>query len=140
MSAWMMFSSCFNWMLNAGLSVWVISVRRASSRAFRVRSTIPRSSSLSLKITYPTSFSATSAFFSQKPMSISRFTVEAERRSTPRLTQAHRALYDGVEDRLDVGRRARNHSQDLGHGGLLLERFAERAPQSLELGLQVCMG
>jgi hypothetical protein len=32
------------------------------------------------------------------------------------------------------------HSQDLGHGGLLLERIAERAPQSLELGLQVCMG
>jgi hypothetical protein len=67
-------------------------------------------------------------------------TVEAEHRSIPRLTQAHRALYDGVEDRLDVGRRARNHSQDLGHGGLLLERLAERAPQSLELGLQVCMG
>jgi hypothetical protein len=122
MSAWMTFSSCFNWMLNAGLSVWVISVRRASSRAFRVRSTIPRSSSSSLKVTYPTSFSATSAFFSQKPMSISRYIVAA------------------VEDRLDVGRRARNHSQDLGHGGLLLERLAERAPQSLELGLRVCMG
>jgi len=37
--------------------------------------------------------------------------------------QVHRPLGDGVEHGLDVGRRARDHSQDLSGGGLLLQRL-----------------
>ena len=43
---------------------------------------------------------------------------------------------DGVEHRLHVGGRARDHAQDLAGGGLLLERLGERrgcAPRSREL-------
>ena len=51
--------------------------------------------------------------------------VEAEHGAVPRLAQPHRAPDDGVEHRLDVGRRARDDPQDLARGGLLLERLRD---------------
>jgi len=41
--------------------------------------------------------------------------------------QPHGFAGDGVENRLDVGGRARDHAQDLAGGGLLLERLGEAA-------------
>jgi hypothetical protein len=41
---------------------------------------------------------------------------------------------DCVEDRLNVGRRARDDAQDLGGRGLLLQRFGEVAVAALQLG------
>jgi hypothetical protein len=43
---------------------------------------------------------------------------------------------DGVEDRLDVGGRARDDAEDLAGGGLLLEGLGEVAIAGLELGEQ----
>ena len=42
---------------------------------------------------------------------------------TRRVAQPQRALGDRVEHRLHVGRRARDHAQDLADRRLLLERF-----------------
>jgi hypothetical protein len=63
-----------------------------------------------------------------------------------------RVLCDGVHDRLEVGRRARDHPQDLARSGLLLLRFCQAllqlaapggfAPQRLaedgSLGFELC--
>ena len=40
------------------------------------------------------------------------------------------ALADGVQHRLDVGRRLRDHAQDLGRRGLLFQRFAQLGEQA----------
>ena len=53
-----------------------------------------------------------------------------------RFAQPGRALRDGVEHGLDVGWRARDGSQDLGGGGLLLEGLGEIAVARLDLGEQ----
>ncbi len=50
----------------------------------------------------------------------------AEDRDRPGAEQPHRAVRDALEDRLDVGGRARDHGQDLGGGGLALQRLAQR--------------
>jgi hypothetical protein len=61
---------------------------------------------------------------------------------------------DGVEDRLRVGRRARDHLEDLGRGRLLLEHAlagrlesrplrslpGERSLECLELGRELALG
>src|SRR5262249_28952814 len=47
--------------------------------------------------------------------------------------QPHRSLGNRVEHRLDVGRRAGDHVQDLGAGRLLLERLGELARARLHL-------
>ena len=51
-----------------------------------------------------------------------------------RAAQPHRVADDGVEDRLRVGRRARDDLQDLAGGRLLLERFGQGTVARLELG------
>ncbi len=45
--------------------------------------------------------------------------VHPKDRRVHRVTEAHDVPHDRVEDRLDVGRRARDDPQDLGGGGLL---------------------
>src|SRR5205807_10319977 len=54
--------------------------------------------------------------------------------------QAHRALHDGLEDRLDVGRRAGDDAEDLARCRLLLERPRELSRALLDLVLQVGVG
>ena len=49
------------------------------------------------------------------------------------LAQPHRALSDGVEHALEVGRRGRDHAQDFGRGGLLLQRLAQLAVAPFQL-------
>ena len=46
------------------------------------------------------------------------------------LAQAGRPLHDGVEDRPDVGRRARDEAEDLGGGRLLFQRLRQPPTQS----------
>ena len=55
-----------------------------------------------------------------------------DRRARASLSSA-RALGDGVEHRLEVGRRRRDHAQDLGGRGLLLQRLGRRALSSVAL-------
>ena len=50
--------------------------------------------------------------------------------------QAAGASHDRVENRLDVGRRARDDAQDLGGGRLLLERFGQLARALVDLALE----
>jgi hypothetical protein len=54
---------------------------------------------------------------------VDQISVEAVDHSLRGFAQPHCAGGDGVERWLDVGRRARDHSQDLGRGGLLLQRL-----------------
>ena len=59
------------------------------------------------------------------------------RRRTSALAQLRaRSRHDRVEDRLDVGRRARDDAQDLAGGRLLLERLGEVGVLGLQLGEQ----
>jgi hypothetical protein len=56
--------------------------------------------------------------------------VQTEDRRIRRPAHSGGALGDGLHDRLEIGRRARDHPQDLSRGGLLLERlfrFVEQA-------------
>ena len=59
--------------------------------------------------------------------------VEPEEVAELGLAELRRAPGDRVEDRLDVGRRARDDAQDLAGRGLLLEGLGEIAVPSLEL-------
>ena len=52
------------------------------------------------------------------------------------IAQVRGALGDGAHHRLDVGRRAGDHAQDLADGGLLLERVLELAGALLDLALE----
>ena len=52
-----------------------------------------------------------------------RVPFQAEDRRIRRPAHPGSVLGDGVHDRLQIGRRARDHPQDLGRGGLLLERL-----------------
>src|SRR5206468_1137611 len=63
-------------------------------------------------------------------------TIEAEQRPVRALAQPHGVAHDGVKHRLHVGRRAGHDAQDLGRGGLLLERFLRliAGAAQLELG------
>ncbi len=54
----------------------------------------------------------------------------------PATAQPDRALRDGVEDRLHVGRRARDHAQDLAGRGLLLQGLGEVGVPGLQLAEQ----
>ena len=56
-----------------------------------------------------------------------RLAVETEDGAVERIAQPGGALGDGVEHGLDVGRRSRDHPQDLAGRGLLLERFGQVA-------------
>jgi hypothetical protein len=55
------------------------------------------------------------------------FAVAAEDAGVLRLAQAGGALRHGVENRLDVSRRAADDAQDVAGGGLLVERRGELA-------------
>jgi hypothetical protein len=57
----------------------------------------------------------------------------AEHARVGRLAQHRRALRDGFEDRLDVFRRAGDHSEDRSRGRLLLERLGQLPVPGLEL-------
>ena len=50
---------------------------------------------------------------------------EEEVAAHPRATQAGRPLNDGIEHRLEVGRRPAHDTEDLGEGGLARERLHE---------------
>src|SRR3990172_2982540 len=63
---------------------------------------------------------------------VDQLAVEAINRAENALAQAHRALSDRVEDRLDVRRRAADHAQDLTGRRLLLQRLREVAVAGLE--------
>jgi hypothetical protein len=52
-----------------------------------------------------------------------RHAVVTGEKSVTGLTEAGGGSDDGVKDGLQIGRRARDHAQDLGRGGLLLERL-----------------
>ena len=52
------------------------------------------------------------------------------------VAQPHDALHDRIEDRLDIGRRAGDHAQDLTGRRLLLQRFWEARVLGLELAEQ----
>jgi hypothetical protein len=52
------------------------------------------------------------------------------------IAEPYRAGHNCVEHRLDLGRRARDHPQNLGGRCLLLERFGERGVLGLKLGEQ----
>ena len=65
---------------------------------------------------------------------VEHLAVEAQQRARERLAQADRALHDGVEDRLHVGGRARDHAEDLAGRGLLLQRLGQVAVAPVELG------
>ena len=54
---------------------------------------------------------------------VDQFPVEPEDRTEAGVAQPRGVLDDGVEDRLDVGRRARDDPQDLGRRRLLLQRL-----------------
>ena len=54
---------------------------------------------------------------------MNQFAVEPKHRGEEPVAQPHGALDDDVEDRLEVGRRARDHPQDLGRRRLLLQRL-----------------
>ena len=56
--------------------------------------------------------------------------VESEDRALFGLAEPHRARGDGIEDRLDVGRRARDDTQNLAGGRLLLERLFRLVEQA----------
>ena len=64
---------------------------------------------------------------------VDQVAIEPEDRREHATTQPHHALDDGVEDRLDVGGRARDDPEDLAGRGLLLEGFGEVAVARLEL-------
>jgi hypothetical protein len=53
-----------------------------------------------------------------------------------RVAQERRPLGDDVEHRLHVGRRARDHAQDLGDGRLLLERVRQLVRALVDLALE----
>ena len=59
--------------------------------------------------------------------------VAAEDGGIPRLAQARGALGHRVEHRLDVGRRAADHPEDVGGGRLLLERDPQLGVARLQL-------
>ena len=63
---------------------------------------------------------------------VDQLAVEPEDVAKSRAAEPHRALGDRVEDRLDIGRRARS-PQDLARRRLLLERFGEVAVARLQL-------
>ena len=48
---------------------------------------------------------------------------ETEDRRIRRSAHSGSVLGDGLHDRLEIGRRARDDPQDLGRGGLLLQRL-----------------
>ena len=50
-----------------------------------------------------------------------------------RVAQPHRVVGDGVKDRLKLGRRARDHAQDLARRRLLLQRLGEVGVLRLQL-------
>src|SRR6185437_11934081 len=54
---------------------------------------------------------------------VQRIVHQAEHRSRRAIDQLVRALGDGIEDRLHVGGRACDHLQDVGGGGLPLQRL-----------------
>src|SRR6266567_1028347 len=59
--------------------------------------------------------------------------IEPEDRPKARLRESDRALHDRVENRLDVGRRAADDTQDLTRRRLLIERLGEVAVTSFQL-------
>jgi hypothetical protein len=60
-----------------------------------------------------------------------QFPIEPIHRAELGVAELHRAPRDGVEHGLDVSGRARDHTQDLAGGRLLLERVAQSV-------LQIC--
>src|SRR5216683_3212802 len=70
--------------------------------------------------------------------------VELKERAEESIAQPHGASYDGIEDRLDVGRGAADDPQDLGRGRLLRQAFRQallelaRASRSLGFDLRLC--
>ena len=52
--------------------------------------------------------------------------------------QGHRFVEDRREDWADVGWRTGDDAQDLGRGGLLLERLAQRSLEAFDLTLRIC--
>ena len=64
---------------------------------------------------------------------MNQFAVEPKQRGEKPVAQPHGAPHNDVEDRLDVGRRARDHPQDVGRGGLLLERRRQLSVSRLQL-------
>ena len=67
---------------------------------------------------------------------VKHITLEPDRTSIVGAAQPHRALGDRVEDRLNVGRRARDDAQDLACRRLLLQGLGEVHVFGLELGEQ----
>ena len=64
-----------------------------------------------------------------------QLTIEPEHRTHARHAQAHRAGNDGVEHRLDVGRRPADHAQYIARCGLLFQRLGQFAGAQLDLAL-----
>jgi hypothetical protein len=56
---------------------------------------------------------------------VEQFSVETSDVTMRPVAQPHRAAGNGVEHRLDVGRRTGDHPEDFGGGGLLLQRFGD---------------
>jgi hypothetical protein len=68
------------------------------------------------------------------PISSSVFHAEDHR--VVRSTEPGGVLGDGLHDRLEIGRRARDHPQDLPGRGLLLQRLGQLTIPGIELGEQ----
>ena len=64
---------------------------------------------------------------------VNQLAVEAEDHGEHAVAQPCDARDDGVEDRLDVGRGAADHPEDLARCGLLLERFGQITVPRLQL-------
>jgi hypothetical protein len=64
--------------------------------------------------------------------------VEPHHCAELRLAYPGRSCDNGVEHRLDVGRRARDHAQDLARRPLLLHRFGEFGGALVQLSFEFC--
>ena len=64
---------------------------------------------------------------------MNQFAVEPVEVPEHALTQPYRASQDGVEHRLDIGRRTRDHPQDPRRRRLLLERLRQLSVSTLQL-------
>jgi hypothetical protein len=63
--------------------------------------------------------------------------VDPEDGGIERVTESGGVLGQNVHHRLQIGRRTRNHAQDLTRRGLLLKRLAQGACEVLDCPLQV---
>src|SRR5262245_56660193 len=59
--------------------------------------------------------------------------VEAEDDAVRAVAERHETLGDGIEHRLEIGRRGRDHTEDVGARLLLFECRGERSPMLLAL-------